>query len=75
MQTEIDIEGTKLQAILNITHTALELANWIGLSYEKEKGYTERVNANILPNYNVARGTVIQIKKWEGKVNITIALS
>ena len=77
MYVETNIEGTNIQAIVDTgadtVYMAKEVAESIGLPYEKERGYIKGVNAKRLPIVGMARGTNIRIGQWRGKVDITIA--
>jgi len=44
-----------------MVYMAKKLADKMGLSYTKEKGYTKEVNARSLPIKGVARGALVQI--------------
>jgi len=52
---------------------AKELANEVGLSYTKEKGFAKGVNVRSLPIEGVTQGAFIQIGQWKGKANSIIA--
>jgi len=52
---------------------AKELANEVGLSYTKEKGFAKGVNVRSLPIEGVTQGAFIQIGQWQGKANSIIA--
>ena len=74
---ETIINGKPLQAMLDTgadtVYMAKELADEVGLSYTKEKGYVKGVNAKSLPIEGVARGALVQIGQWKGKADITVA--
>ena len=59
------INGKPLQAMLDIkanaVYMAKELAEEVGLSYTKEKGFVKGVNTRNLPIEGIARGALIQI--------------
>ena len=65
MYVETTINGKPLQTMLDTgadtVYMAKELADEVGLSYTKEKGYVKGVNAKSLPIEGVARGALIQI--------------
>jgi len=54
-------------------YMAKELANKVGLSYTKEKGFIKGVNARSLPVEGITRGALTQLGQWQGKADITIA--
>ena len=47
--------------IADTVYMAKELAEEVGLSYTKEKGFVKGVNARNLPIEGIARGALIQI--------------
>ena len=78
MYVETIINGKPLQAMLDTraytVYMAKELADEVGLSYTKEKGFVKGVNARSLPIECVAWGALIEIGQWQGKVDITVVL-
>ena len=78
MYVETVINGKPLQVMLDIgadtVYMAKELADEVGRSYTKEKGFVKGVNARSLPIEGVTRGALIQIGQWRGKADITVAL-
>ena len=77
MYVEAIINGKPLQAMLDTgadtVYMAKELADEVGLSYTKEKGFVNGVNARSLPIAGIARDAPIQIGQWKGKADITVA--
>jgi len=57
----------------DIVCMAKELTEEVGLSYTKEKGFVNGVNARSLPIEGVVRGALIQIDQWKGKADIIVA--
>jgi len=55
----------------NTVCTTRELADEVSFSYTKEKGFVKGFNARSLTIEGVARGALIQISRWYGKVDIT----
>jgi len=65
MYVETMINGKPLQAMLDTgadtVYMAKELAEEVGLSYTKEKGFVKGINTRSLPIEGVARVALIQI--------------
>jgi len=54
-------------------YMAKELVDKVGLSYTKEKGFMKGVDARSFPIEGIGQGALIQIRQWQGKVDITIS--
>ena len=77
MYVEAKVNGMSTKAMIDTgtTHNFVseEEARRLKLPTSKEAGWLKEVNSTAKPSQGVARGVIIKIRPWEGKIDFTVA--